>query len=58
MSSHTPPIEFAARFGSGHSVQRIEDEGLLKGLDDIGHIRVPHVVDRCPDADDDEIQAA
>ena len=32
MSNHTPPTEFAARFGSGHSVQRIEDEGLLKGL--------------------------
>ncbi len=26
------PSDIAPRFGSGHSVQRIEDEGLLKGL--------------------------
>ena len=31
-NASTLPSEIAPRFGSGHAVQRIEDEGLLKGI--------------------------
>ena len=32
MNSSTLPADIAPRFGSGHAVKRIEDEGLLKGI--------------------------
>ena len=50
MSAELLPPDIAARFGSGQSVQRIEDEGLLKGIgrftDDVqpaGTLRVAFV---------------
>ena len=41
------PSDITARFGSGHAVKRIEDEGLLKGLgqftDDLAPAGLQHV---------------
>jgi carbon-monoxide dehydrogenase large subunit len=41
------PTDVTARFGSGHAVKRIEDEGLLKGLgqftDDLAPVGLLHV---------------
>ncbi|MFC5496527.1 xanthine dehydrogenase family protein molybdopterin-binding subunit [Caenimonas terrae] len=46
MNASTLPTDIAPRFGSGHAVKRIEDEGLLKGIgqftDDLAPAGVLH----------------